>query len=120
METYESGQRNPVVSREKQISFHPQKENTTNKCKTVDVESMHFLGRNLIQELIARKLQTSTKGKNNSVKENVSTDCVMVTEPLSLKAKEHVATVMSSIAAPYATSQLNSNHLLLKAIKSNQ
>lgn len=49
-----------------------------------------------------------------------STGYVRVTEQLSVKTKEHVATAMERITPPPAANQLKSNHLLLKAIKSNQ
>ena len=40
-----------------------------------------------------------------------------VTEPLNVKAKEHV---MASVTSPYATNQSKRNERLLRVIKSNQ
>ena len=78
------------------------------EINAVDKESLHFLWRILPQ----------SNRFYESYKHQRMTD-VRFTESLSVKAKEHFATIMASITPSYATSQSNRNHRLLETIKSN-
>ena len=101
-------ERNPVESREKQISFQPRKERILQTSQKWWMKNHCIFCKEASHNLIDCKKVTNISERKR----------IVVSMKLSWKAKEHVATVMASITLPYATRQSNRNHRLLKVTKS--
>ena len=102
---------NPMVSRDEQISFQPRKE------RILQIIQRQLMKNHCIFfEETPHKTTNCKKVTNINVRKRIvaskklsSTVYVRVTEQLSVKTKEHVATAMASITPPVAANQLKSN-----------